>query len=516
MTVTTSSKRCDESGPIGSVEPRLWTPPLRDLTPDTSFGYEVIKFAEWIGVPLDPWQQWLVIHAGELLTDGRPRFRTLLVLVARQNGKTTLLRVLSLFWLFVDLVDEASPVAPATILGTSSKLDYAKESWELAVATARAHKVLREEVPKDGVRKSNGEQTLSTIYSTRYKISAANDDAGRSLTIHRLVLDELRQHKDWVCWAAATNTTNAVRGAQIWAISNQGGDDAVVLDSLRTSAISFIETGEGDYRHGLFEYSSPVGSDPTDLAALAQANPNLGHRIDVDAIIGEAVRAKEAGGEQLAAFRTEVMCMRVPRTNPAIDPDAWDAAGTDEPLDLAAHRDRVALCADVALDGRHATLAAAALVDGVVHVETIAAWSGLGCTRAMRAELPDHVARVRPARFGWFPQGPAAAVAADLAKPKDKRRRPWPPRGVKVEAITADLPAACMGLAEQVIAGDLRHARDPMLTAHVQASQKLPRGEGQFVFTRTGADAIDGAYALAGAVHIARTMPPPRAPLTPV
>jgi phage terminase large subunit-like protein len=45
--------------------------------------------------PLDPWQQWVAIHIGELQPDGRPRFRQALIIVARQNGKTHLCKVLA-------------------------------------------------------------------------------------------------------------------------------------------------------------------------------------------------------------------------------------------------------------------------------------------------------------------------------------------------------------------------------------------------------------------------------------
>jgi hypothetical protein len=71
----------------GSVRPRLFTPPQRPLTRRTTKGFDVIQFAEIIGEPLLPWQQWLVKHALELTPDGTYRFRTVLVLVARQNGK---------------------------------------------------------------------------------------------------------------------------------------------------------------------------------------------------------------------------------------------------------------------------------------------------------------------------------------------------------------------------------------------------------------------------------------------
>jgi hypothetical protein len=303
---------------------------------------------------------------------------------------------------------------------------------------------------------------------------------------------------------------NAVRGAQLVAITNQGDDGAVVLDSLRGPALRYIETGQGDPRLGLFEYSAPQGADPTDIHALAMANPDLGGRTDPAVLLADAQRAKAAGGAELAGFRTEVMCQRVHLLDPAVDPDQWEHSGTDQPTELGAHRRRVALCVDVSLDGSHASLVAAAVLeDGSVHVEVVQAWDGFGCTKALRAELPEVVARVRPRVLGWFPKGPAAAVAADLA---DRGHRGWPPRRVKVEAITAEVPAVCMGLAELVLAGELVHPRDPMLTAHVSAAQKHNAGDA-WVFVRRGSTPIDGAYALAGAVHLARTLPPPPAPV---
>ncbi len=490
---------------LGSTEPRLWTPPLRELTPDTSYGFDVIDFArDVLALPLDPWEEWAVIHAGELLADGRPRFRTLLILVARQNGKTHLLVVLALFWLFVEL--------QALVLGMSTNVIYAKEAWQKAVDLAQGCEQLAALIPRDGIRLSNGEVALKTADGCRYMIAAANRRGGRSLTINRLVIDELREHRDFVAWDAATNATNAVMDAQVFTITNQGDEQAVVLDSLRTPALEFIETGVGDPRLGLFEWSAPQGADPTDVEALAMANPNLGRRLDPDALLGKAMRAKAAGGAELTGFRTEVMCQRVHLLDPAIDPDRWDANGTEEPVSLAEHRQQVALCVDVSLDGSHASLIAAAVLDGVVHAEVVKAWDGFGCTKAVRAELPGIVRRVKPRVIGWFPAGPAAAMAAEMQARRAVGADRWPPRGVALEELKADLHAVCMGVAEQVVAGDLQHPNDPMLTAHVRAAQKLRRGDG-WVFTRKGKMPIDGAYALAGAVHLARTLPPPPPPL---
>ena len=87
----------------GVTLPRIYTPPLRPLDKNTSNGFAVIAFAEiMLHVHLYPWQQWLLVHALELLEDGSYRFRKVIVLVARQNGKTTLMGVLAAWWLFVD------------------------------------------------------------------------------------------------------------------------------------------------------------------------------------------------------------------------------------------------------------------------------------------------------------------------------------------------------------------------------------------------------------------------------
>lgn len=502
----------------GSTTPRLWTPPLRELTPETSFGFELIEFADALGEPFDPWQCWLAIHGGELLPDGRPRFRVLLILVARQNGKTHFAKVLILWWLFVDLAERADDDGRMrTVLGTSSKLDYAKEAWHAAVALARAS-YLAEEISE--VRTTNGECTLARTaddVTTRYKIAATNKDAGRSLTVDRLVLDELRRQENWNTWAAAEPTTRAVADAMIVCLTNQGDDTSVVLDAHRTAGIQFLETGEGDERLGLFEWSAPDGADPRDVRALAMANPNLNHpsgRNPLDALLGEARRAMAEGGEQLTTFRIESLCQRVHTLDPAFEPERWTECGTDAPTPLSANRKRLAMCVDVSLDGRHATAIGAVWLPGtddtpgLLRLETLAAWEGLSCLKELGMQLPGLVRRVRPAVLAWFPHGPAAAVAASLATPrKGARRGKWPPPGVEVREIRGDMPAVCMGFSALVDTVQVEHPNDPMIDKHVGNSAKLWRGD-VWVYGRAGAGPIDASYAAAGAAHEARLLPP--------
>jgi phage terminase large subunit-like protein len=466
--------------------------------------------------PLDPWERWAVVHGLELLPDGRPRFRTLLLEVARQNGKTTLLVVLTLWWQFVCEVE--------LVLGTSTKLDYAKESWHKSIRVAESAPALNNQRGRRWRRDANGEQESWTSTGARYKIAPSNEEGGRSLTVHRLVLDELRQHHDYSAWGASVNAGNAVRKFQVWAITNAGSDRSVVLNDLHDAAELFItwalEVGPssvperlrdapGDYRAGMFSWSCTAEMDPLNPHHLAIANPNLGRRIEVDTLLGAARLAVAAGGEALAKFQTEAMCIRVRSMNLAIDLGAWgrqvEPAG---PGFMAPYRERLAAVLDVSPDGLRADLVVAAVrPDGKVQVEAVRSWDSL---HALRTELPGWLTRVRPYTFGWFPNSGAAALLADLGQTKVGRVG-WPPRGVRVAEIKAETPGVCMGFAALVAEEQVVHAGQESLTTHMGNAEKRPRGDGStWVFDRReGAGHVTGVYATAGAVHLARTIPPP-------
>lgn len=491
---------------LGSTLPRLFTPPLVIGTPGpcgcgcalteaTSEGFDLVAFADEIGRPLLPWQRFAAIHGMELLPDGRPRFRILLLLVARQNGKTELPVVLSVYWQF----RKKAPL----ILGTSTKLAYARESWQKAVSLVKRTPVLNDqhEPGRKWYRRTNGETESWTLADCRYLIAASNEEGGRSLTIDRGIADELRQHETYAAWDAMEPACSPM-DAQIWCLSNAGSDRSVVLNDLQDSARDFIATGVGDQRLGLLEWSAPDGAEPDDVGALLQANPRVGYGLDLEVLLAAGARATRLGGAALSGFLTERMCVRVKLLNPAVDPRGWVACR--DVGDMSALRARVALVFEVSPTMLHSSVFAAAMMpDGRVRVEPVAAFDGVRCTQDLRDALPGLVARVRPRVVGWFPSGPAAAMAADV-----QRRDGWP-AGTVVEEIRGDLAAVCMGFAEQVSSRRVAHSGDPLLDAHVATAEPSPRGDG-WVFSRKGGGDCDAVYAAAGAVHLARTLPKPQ------
>ncbi|MFI6763310.1 terminase, partial [Micromonospora sp. NPDC050417] len=335
---------------VGSTLPRLWTPPLVTgppgpcgcgcaLTPETSDGFELVAFAEEIDHPLLPFQRWSAIHGLELLPDGRPRFRIVLLLVARQNGKTTLPKVMCAWWQFRKSVP--------LILGTSTQLTYAKETWQATLKLVQRTPALDHlhEPGRKWYRRTNGETESWSLADARYKIAASNAEGGRSLTIDRGIADELRQHHTYEAWEAFEPACSP-EDAQIWCLSNAGSDKSVVLNDLQDAAREFIATGVGDPRLGLQEYSAPEDAEPDDVDSLLMANPRVGYGLDLDVLLAAAARAKQKGGQALTGFKTERMCIRVKVLNPAIDPGRWKDCLDRAPLDLE-QRQRLAACVDL-------------------------------------------------------------------------------------------------------------------------------------------------------------------------
>lgn len=459
---------------LGRTEPRLWTRPLRPLRPDTTLGYQVIAFAENVlGVRLLPWQRWWLLHALELRPDGTFRFSTVLTLVARQNGKTVLLKIVALWALYMGHA--------RLVLGAAQALNIARESWTGAVQLAESVPELAAEVAT--VRHANGEQCLTLVNGARYMITAATRGAGRGLSVDLLILDELREQRSTEAWAALGNTTMARPNALTVGISNQGDDQSVVLNTLRASALA-----DADPRLALFEWSAPDGCELDDVEALAQANPGLGHGTVTIEKLG-TMRASTSPTD----FRTENLCQRVDVLDAALDADGW-AASADPGATLASVREQVAVCIDVAPDGQHVTLIGGAqLGDGRYRIAPAGAWSS---TESAREDLPSLLERIKPYAVGWFPRGPGSVLGPDLA--------PYDP--VKIDG--GEVPACCQSLADLVTARKVRHPADPLINAQVAGAQRLPSGDG-WRFVRRGAGHVDAVYATAGVVHILRTVEPP-------
>jgi hypothetical protein len=394
----------------GSSEPRICTPPLRPLTPETTLGYDVIEFAEEVlHLQLYPWQKVLLCRMLELLPDGSLRFRTVVVLIARQNGKSTLSQVLALWFMIV----WGWPL----VMGTAQDLETAEEVWQGAVDLVEEDDELSKLLKR--VVKVNGKKALELKAGSRYKVKAANRRAGRGFTGNLIMLDELREHQNWEAWGAITKTTMAQLEALVLALSNAGDMTSIVLRYLRKMGHEAIGDPDGiceeigasgptaldlnelsdddeeldedelaDFEQdedtlGLFEWSTAPGLDKRDRQGWAQANPSLNWNTGfTERTIAAACRTDPEW-----VFRTEVLCQWSEGTlTGPFPPGSWDK-GKNPVETLADGTQRVVegnnIVTDVVvgLDQSHdrsMTYVAFAghRADGVAQVEIVAARHG--------------------------------------------------------------------------------------------------------------------------------------------
>lgn len=388
---------------LGSEVPRIFTPPLRKLTPETSLGYDVITFArDVLEVSLFPWQMWLLIHMLELREDGTLRFATVVVLVARQNGKSTLSQVLALWF----MMRWGWPL----ILGTAQDLDLAEEVWEGAVEILEEDDELKEHVKK--IFRVNGKKSLALTNGTRWKVKAANRKAGRGLSGNLILLDELREQQNWEAWGAITKTTMAQTLSLVLALSNAGDVTSVVLRYLRMMAHRAIGDPDGichaeelaaptvvdvdDFADeddglevedleqdedtlGLFEWSAPPGCDVRDRDGWAMANPSMNHPNGIP----ERNVASACRTDPEWVFRTEVLCQWSDGTLVGpFPPGSWDKGinetikDADGTLRLAEGNGivgKVRACVDMSADRSMTYIAFAGYrADGAPQVEIVA------------------------------------------------------------------------------------------------------------------------------------------------
>lgn len=503
---------------VGNEVPRVYTPPLRELTPETSWGFSVIEFAERVlGIELFPWQRWFYVHALERGERSLFRFRTIVLLVARQNGKTTLVAILVLWAMYV--------FGMRLTLGTAQDLDTAEESWERACSLIEDTPELAEALDK--VSRVNGRKEIRLASGERYKIAAATRKSARGKSCDLTVLDELREHMSFDAWSAITKTTNARPDALVVCMSNAGDAYSVVLRHLRFLAhralgdpdgwCKAVEESMGDTAGedvggpdtlGLFEWSAAPDRDKWDRAGWCEANPSLGH-----GTVTERVIASDCATDKEADFRTEDLCQWVETVREQPFPEgAWEA-GIDPASEIAADAP-LTFAFDVSADRRSASIAVAGMrADGQWHVEVIAHRTGSKWAVQWVAErVTRYSTDGRPMRLAIQGRGsPASFFAEDF-------------RAIEgldvIEVSGAALPGCCGRLWDSVAACledsdsdavPVRHRPQPVLDLAATTAATKPLGDAAWVFDRTRSPE-DCAPLMACALALGCAMAPEEAP----
>lgn len=277
-----------KTGRMGATEPRLHSPYIKGK----NRGDEIAQLAESIGLPLLPWQDFVIRDMTAVDDENMFIRKTSLVLCARQQGKTHLARMMMLGHLFL--------FGSKNVIIMSSNRSMALDTFRQVAYAIEEAPELNKQVKQ--IRFANGTESIELKSGARLDVVAATRDGSRGRTADLLYIDEVREISE-EGFRAATPTTRARPNAQTLLTSNAGDAFSTVLNDLRERALSFPPK-----TFGFYEYSAPQFAKINDEAAWAMANPALGYTVTLEAL-QEAVAT-----QPIETTKTELLCQWISST----------------------------------------------------------------------------------------------------------------------------------------------------------------------------------------------------------
>jgi hypothetical protein len=464
------------SGLGGVQTPRIHS----KLTDLPSKGQDMIDLATELGINLMEWQRYVCINGHKVRPDGRWAHSELGLIMARQQGKSTLMMLRILTGMFV--WGEGLQLASAHRLTTSL------ETFRQIVGLIETNPRLEKEVKK--IRWQHGAEEIELFGNRRFVVKAANN-AARGLskpeTIH---LDELREYKDEDAWSSMRYSMMAAKNPQVWIYSSAGDQHSVILNKLRERALASATTNDPI---GWFEWSAEpdapilLPSGEINWDAFAQANPSLGITIHPDNL-------KAVINDPPDIVRTEVLAQWVDTINSAIDAQKWGLCQTDPiPLDPEAP---TWLGLDLSPDRKFGALVATQKLSGErFNLVLLHTWSNDYSLNdlAVANDIAPYVRRYNTQTVAYSKRT-AQAVASRLV-----------PAGIPITDMDGAIYAeSCDRWLGAINSHRLQHGGQEELTQQTLSAAKLPFGDGSWVIGRRASRvAVCAAVASALATYFA-------------
>ena len=464
------------SGLGGVQTPRIHSK-LNDLP---SKGQEMIDFATELGINLMEWQKFVCIHGHKVRADGRWAHSELGLIMARQQGKSTLMMLRILTGMFV--WGEGLQLASAHRLTTSL------ETFRQIVALMEANPKLEKEVKK--IRWQHGAEEIELFGNRRFVVKAANN-AARGLskpeTIH---LDELREYKDEDAWSSMRYSMMAAKNPQVWIYSSAGDQHSVILNKLRERALVSATTNDPI---GWFEWSAEpdapilLPSGEMNWPAFAQANPSLGITIHPDNL-------KAVINDPPDIVRTEVLAQWVDTINSAIDAQKWGLCQIN-PIPLDPEKETW-FGLDLSPDRKFGALVATQKLPGEkFNLVLLHTWSNDYSINdlAVANDIAPYVRKYNVQTVAYSKRT-AQAVASRLV-----------PAGIPITDMDGAIYAeSCDRWLGAINSHRLQHGGQDELTQQTLSAAKLPYGDGSWIIGRRASRvAVCAAVASALATYFA-------------
>jgi phage terminase large subunit-like protein len=362
---------------LGLTKPRIQSPPIKG----ESRIAEVAELAEKIGMPLLPWQHYVLEDMLKVDKEGMFQRKSNLLLCARQVGKTHLARMRILAGLFI--------FGEKNIIAMSSNRNMALDTFRQVANTIEDNDFLKAQVRR--IRYANGQESITLLNGARYEIVAATRDGSRGKTADFLYMDELREVSE-EAFKAAVPVTRARPNSQTLFTSNAGDAFSTVLNDLRERAMDYPSK-----TFGFWEYSAPLAArqDIRNRKFWAMANPALGYTVTEEAI------EESIATNSIEATLTETLCMWI---DSQVSPWTFGAIEACSVSELVLPVGAMTVMAfDVSPSKRTGALVAGQIVDGKIAVgvmETFSSEVAIDEVK-MASAIHDWAMKYRPVQIAY-------------------------------------------------------------------------------------------------------------------
>lgn len=456
----TQSSQTSPAGVLGRQEPRV------SLIPDgvALVAPAAITLAARAGLRLDPWQAYVIENSLRERPDGKHSAFEVGLVVPRQQGKGSVLEARELIGLFA-LPHEKLIIHSAHLFKT------AQEAFRRILFLIENTPQLNSRVAR--VSTAHGSEGIELRDGSRILFMARSAGSARGFSADLIILDEAYNLSQSAM--AAMLPTMAAKSLdgnpQIWYTSSAGMPESEVLASVRERAIE----GSSD-RLAYFEWSAPDDADPTDVQAIAMANPGLGRRMSLEHVESE----REAMGDE--EFKRERLGIWAKLGGESvIDPKCW-ADGLDESVpDLSA----VAFAVDVPPSREKADIVMVGFrADGEPFAELIERRLGTSWVPLRLAELAlEH----SPVAIVVDAASSAGALLPDIKRAHVRT----------LQVSPRDYFQACGQVFDLIAQRKLHHSGQEELLEAVDAAQQKVLGGGLWKWTR-GNDVLRDISPLVG------------------
>lgn len=428
---------------------------------------------------LDYWQRQLLRHLLEVYPPGHPmagqlRYRQVVILVARQAGKSLVAALLALY----GLIREAG----ALVIGLASSAEQARIVQHRTLVALRSHPSLAKRF-----KRLTDTRGLEAADGSRYEVKAAKSAAVQGLDLSLGIADELHLLKPEL-WSDLVTGTTARPNGLVVGISTEGDEGSALLIDLTKRIVD----GPGE-RFGFFIWEAPIDYVPADDETFADclraANPAIAEgRIDIATAVSDA---RSLPDRDVIRYRFN---RRVSGAAEGwMPPHLWAAAAGDGiPADYTGP---LFVGLDMTPGGEHASMLAVANIDGAVYVDTVGTW----VAPSIDALVGRCVALSRHRRITVCVDSYNKPLVAALKA-----------RGVTVRLIgRGEATAAYARTYALVATGRLSHDGSQLLARQVPSGRRRGTSDGAWRLVRptSGAD-LDAVYGLCWAVYVAETEPP--------